>query len=121
MIVPDTSIWIDHIHHSDPQLAELLTGRKILVHPFVVGEIALGSMKRYDAIVKSLLTLPAAPVATGEEVRFMVRRHSIMGSGIGYVDAHLLASCLLTDDAQLWTRDKRLQAVALDVGVAWEI
>ena len=119
MIIPDTSIWINHIHHRDPQLAELLTQRLVLVHPFVIGEIALGSMKQYDAIIESLSTLPAAPTVTEEEVRFMIKRHAIMGSGIGYVDAHLLASAMLTDDALLWTRDKRLDLVASRIGIAW--
>jgi predicted nucleic acid-binding protein len=120
MIIPDTSIWIDHIHHTDPQLAELLTKRKILVHPFVVGEIALGSMKQYDAIIESLLKLPAAPSATDAEVRFMIRRYTIMGSGIGYVDAQLLASTMLIDNARLWTRHRRLHTIASQVGVAFE-
>jgi predicted nucleic acid-binding protein len=120
VIIPDTSIWIDHIHHRDPQLTELLTKRNILIHPFVVGEIALGSMKQYDGIIASLLTLPPAPIAAEEEVRFMIKRHAVMGSGIGYVDAHLLASALLTGEALVWTRDKRLHVAASRLDIAWE-
>jgi predicted nucleic acid-binding protein len=120
MIIPDTSIWIDHIHHADSQLAELLGRKNVLVHSFVIGEISLGSMKQYDAIIESLSSLPVAPTATEEEVRFMIKRNAIMGSGIGYVDAHLLASALLTDDAFLWTRDKRLHSVASRLDVAWK-
>lgn len=119
MILPDTAVWIDHVHHRDETLAALLKAGKVVVHAFVVGEIALGPMKRYDEILEALLTLPTAPLATDEDVRFMIKRHAIMGTGIGYVDAHLLASALLLPGASIWTRDKRLNAVAERMGVAW--
>jgi len=119
MILPDTAIWIDHIHGKNDQLAALLRGDQVLMHPFVLGEIALGSMKHYDSILESLLTLKQAPIVSDEEVRFMIKRHKIMGTGVGYTDAHILASVTVVDGASIWTRDKRLSAVALRMGVAW--
>ena len=119
MILPDTAIWIDHIHGKDEQLAALLRGRMVLVHPFVIGEIALGSMKRYDAIIESLTALKPTPVASDEEVRVMIRQHKIMGAGIGYVDAHILASAMLVSGGSVWTRDKRLRRVAEAMDIAY--
>lgn len=119
MILPDTVIWIDHIRKKDEQLAKLLRADRVLLHPFVLGEIALGSMTRYDALIDALTTLKPAPAASDEDVRFMIKRHRIMGTGIGYVDAHILASTILTPGASIWTRDKRLYTVAQRIGVAW--
>lgn len=119
MILPDAAIWIDHIHGKDEQLVALLRVGRVLVHPFVVGEIALGSMKRYDAIIESLTTLKPAPVASDDEVRVMIRQHKIMGAGIGYVDAHILASAMLVSGSAVWTRDKRLRRVAEAMDIAY--
>jgi predicted nucleic acid-binding protein len=119
MILPDTAIWTDHIHGKDKQLEFLLRGDRVLVHPFVIGEIALASMKRHDAIIEAMTILRAAPVATDEDVRFMIKQHTIMGTGLGYVDAHILASARLVPGSSIWTRDKRLKAVAQRMGVAW--
>ena len=119
MILPDTAIWIDHIHGKDAQLEFLLRCDRVLVHPFVIGEIALGSMKRYDAVIEAMTILRAAPVAADEDVRFMINQHAIMGTGIGYVDAHILASAKLVPGSSIWTRNKRLNAVAQRLGVAW--
>ena len=88
------------------------------MHPFVVGEIALGSMKRCDTIIESLTTLKPAPVASDDEVRVMIREHKIMGAGIGYVDAHILASAMLVSGSAVWTRDKRLRRVAEAMDIA---
>lgn len=119
MILPDTAIWIDHIHAKNAQLELLLRGDRVLLHPFVIGEIALGSMKRYDTIMEALSALRPAPVAADEDVRFMIRQHTIMGTGVGYVDAHILASAMLVPGSSIWTRDRRLDAVARRMGVAW--
>lgn len=119
MILPDTAIWIDHIHEKDAQLEFLLRSDRVLVHPFVIGEIALGSMKRYDAIIEALMILRPAPVAADEDVLFMIKQHAIMGTGIGYVDAHILASAKLVPGSSIWTRDKRLHAVAQRMDAVW--
>ena len=88
------------------------------MHPFVVGEIACGSLSKRSTILGLLGDLPAAVVAEGEEVSAFIERHVFHGKGIGYVDVHLLASVLLTDGASLWTRDKRLQVAAEGLGRA---
>ena len=118
MIILDTSIWIDHLRKSDEQVEFLLKRNQVLVHPFVIGELALGSMPRYDLTIRALSELPPAAVATERETLLLIRQHALMGSGIGYVDAHLLASAKLSAGSRLLTRDKRLAriAAALDVG-----
>ncbi|MBO9193597.1 type II toxin-antitoxin system VapC family toxin [Rhizobium sp. 16-449-1b] len=118
MILLDTSLWIDHLRKNDGQVEFLLKRNQILVHPFVIGEIALGFMPRYDATIKALSELPQASVADNDEVLALISRHALMGSGIGYVDAHLLASVMLSAGSRLFTRDKRLAriATALEVG-----
>ena len=65
-----------------------------------------------------LASLPAALVATDAETLLFIEKRALMGRGIGYIDAHLLASVTLTENARLWTRDKRLAAVAAQLGVS---
>jgi predicted nucleic acid-binding protein len=117
MILVDTSVWIDHLRRADLKLSALLERRNILAHPFVIGELALGSLKQRDAILDSLRGLPSALVATDDEVQAFIDRHALFGLGIGYVDAHLLAGTALTVGAQIWTRDRRLNVAADRVGV----
>lgn len=119
MILVDTSVWVDHLRSGDAQLAALLERGAVLMHPFVVGEIACGSLNDRASILELLGDLPAAVVAEGEEVLGFIERHGLHGKGIGYVDVHLLASALLTKKARLWTRDKRLQMAAVELGCAF--
>lgn len=112
MIVVDTSVWIDHLRRSSPLLANALESEDVLVHPFVIGELACGEMKRRREVLGLLATLPSSVMATDEETLHFIESRHLMGKGIGYIDAHLLASVTLTDGAQLWTRDKRLAAIA---------
>ena len=118
MILVDTSVWVDHLRSGDAQLAELLERGAVLGHPFVVGEIACGSLRDRGAILALLQHLPMATVAEPDEVLAYISRHRLHGKGIGYVDAHLLASTALTGGAKLWTRDRRLHAVAGELGGA---
>ncbi len=118
MILVDTSVWVDHLRAGDKALASLLDGALVLVHPFVIGELALGHLRQSDLVLGALQDLPQATVATDQEVLAFIRHHALPGLGIGYVDAHLLASTRLTADAFLWTRDKRLLAVAERLGLA---
>lgn len=117
MILVDTSVWIDHFRASDVQLTALLNQTQVLGHPYVIGEIALGSVKRRAQIVRDLGNLPAAMLAAPAEVLLFVERHKLANSGVGYVDAALLASAALSN-AGLWTRDKNLRACAARCGVA---
>lgn len=118
MIVVDTSVWIDHLRTSDAALSRLLEAGQVLVHPFVIGELALGNLKNRSAVIGLLQELPRTPVATDEEVLQFIDRQGLFGLGIGYIDAHLLAATKLTAGSVLWTRDKRLQAVASRLGLA---
>lgn len=118
MILVDTSIWIDHLRSGEPRLAALLHDGQVLTHPWVVGEIALGRLQRRSETLGLLDNLPGADVATDSEVRRLIEVEQLGGRGIGYVDAHLLAATRLTVGARLWSRDRRLTAVAVQLGVA---
>ncbi|RWX75983.1 type II toxin-antitoxin system VapC family toxin [Neorhizobium lilium] len=120
MILLDTSIWIDHLRKREEHVEFLLKRKQILVHPFVIGEIALGPMQRYDLVLRSLSELPQVVTASDSEVLAMIREHSLMGSGIGYVDAHLLASASLLESTRLYTRDKRLVRVAVALALSYQ-
>lgn len=117
MILLDTSVWIDHLRQGEPRLVELLAKGEVLVHPFVVAEVALGSLARRDSVIAILEALPQAPVALHEEVMALIEDERLYGLGIGHVDVHLLASARLAG-AALWTRDRRLNAAAERLGVA---
>jgi predicted nucleic acid-binding protein len=119
LILVDTSVWVDHLRRGDAQLADLLERGAVLMHPFVVGEIACGSLSDRSSILELLGDMPAAVVAEGDEVLAFIERHVLHGKGIGYVDVHLLASVALTEGASLWTRDKRLRLAAEDLGRAF--
>jgi predicted nucleic acid-binding protein len=99
-------------------MERLLDAGQILVHPFVIGEIALGYLRRRDLILSQLKSLPHAPTTTHDEVLHLINSRGLMATGIGYVDAHLLASVRLMPGIGIWTRDKRLHAVAEKLGFA---
>ena len=122
MILVDTSIWVDHFHKPDRELDGLLRVNFVLVHPFVIGEVALGSFAGRAALLDYLAGLRRVREARDEEVLRLIEDWALFGTGIGYMDAHLLASVLLTPETRLWTRDRRLRTVAqqlsLDAGLA---
>jgi hypothetical protein len=111
-VLADSSIWIDHFRRREAKLAELLDRGDVVMHPFVVGELLLGHVPRIAEMIEDLGRLPKAIVAGTDEVLEFISRRKLPGSGIGYVDAHLLAAAALTPEAALWTRDKRLLAAA---------
>lgn len=119
MILVDTSVWIDHFRKGEPTLGELLNRGQVVVHPFVIGELACGNLRNRNTVLSLLRALPSVPVATDDEVLFYIDRHALMGKGIGYIDAHLLASVSLSVDSRLWTRDKRLGATSAALNVAF--
>ena len=112
MILADTSIWIDHFRKGEPEFGALLDAGEVLIHPFVIGELAVGNLSSRDAILRTLSRLPAATVARHEEILALVSHEPLHGLGLGYVDVALLASIRLTPGAGLRTRDRRLQMVA---------
>lgn len=120
MILVDTSVWIDHLRVGSAALASLLERSAVLAHPWVVGELALGNLRRRDEVLGLLDGLPQATTATAAEVLTLIDRRELHGTGIGYVDVQLLASTRLTPGAALWTHDRRLAAAASRLGSAFE-
>jgi len=119
LILADANIWVDHLRRSDPRLGALLTRRRTLVHPYTIGEIALGSFSGRSRTLEALQRLPAAPVARHAEVLKLIEQWRLFGTGVGYVDSHLLASARLVPGGKLWTRDKRLHEQAERLGMAY--
>ncbi|HST28020.1 MAG TPA: type II toxin-antitoxin system VapC family toxin [Rudaea sp.] len=118
MILVDSSVWIDHLRHGDRALAALLDARSVMSHPFVIGELACGRLPNRGKVLADLAGLPVAPLATNDETLGFLERHRLPGRGIGWVDAHLLASAQLIGGEALFTRDKRLRTVAIELGLA---
>ena len=116
MILVDTSVWADHLRFGNSTLVSLLEGEQVLTHPFVIGELACGWLRHRREILRLLATLPAATVARHEDVMTFVDGRRLYGRGIGWVDAHLLASAVLSH-AGLMTLDRRLSRLAKDAGV----
>ena len=117
MILVDTSVWIDHLRHGDSFLVNLLNTGRVLAHPFVIGELALGNLQQREVILDALSNLSCANIAADAEVLAFINQSKLYGVGIGYIDAHLLASVRLTPGTLLWTRDKRLRAAAVQHGL----
>ena len=117
MILVDTSVWIDHLRYGDSTLANLLNTGRVLAHPFVIGELALGNLQQRDVILNTLNDMPRAKIATDEEALAFINQNKLYGLGIGYIDAHLLTSVRLTPGTRLWTQDKRLCAAANRLGL----
>jgi predicted nucleic acid-binding protein len=120
LILVDASIWIDHLRKAIPRLVEALEREEVLMHPFVVGELACGQLARRREVLDLLSALPSSIVATDEETLHLIEQRRLMGRGIGWVDVHLLASVIMTEAAQLWTRDKRLEAVTAELRIGLE-
>ena len=120
MILIDTSVWIDHLKATSATLSRLLEHGSVLAHPWVVGELALGNLRRREEVIGLLNGLPQATTATPAEVLIFIERHKLSGVGIGYLDAQLLAATKLTAGSVLWTADRRLAAVASVLGCGFD-
>ena len=120
MIVVDSSVWVDHLRRHEAALAAALERGLVLCHPFVIGELACGHLRHRATLLASLAQLPASPVATHQEVLAFLEQHSLAGRGTGWLDVHLLAAAALTGGGRLWTRDKKLVAVAAELGLGYE-
>jgi predicted nucleic acid-binding protein len=118
VILVDTSVWVDHLRVDNVDLATMLDAGTVLAHPFVIGELAMGSLRQRKAVLTALSDLPHADIATDAEVLTFIDHHALFGRGVGYVDAHLLAAVRLTAGAKLWTNDRRLHDVADELGLA---
>jgi predicted nucleic acid-binding protein len=116
MVLADTSVWIEHFRRREPALAGLLSEGIVLIHPFVAGELACGNLKNRAAILSYLQALPPVRLASNAEVLHLIEDRRLWGGGLGWVDAHLLASALLST-CQFWTRDARLAKAARELGL----
>lgn len=119
MPLVDTSVWVDHLRYGNTILEELLNEGSVLCHKFIVGELACGNLRRRSEILSLLSKLPTVTHADDDEVMQFIENYSLMGKGLGYVDAHLLASAMLTE-VRLWTLDKKLEKAAFKIGLAYD-
>lgn len=113
----DTSVWIDHLRRGNARLARYLEVGDVLMHPFVIGEIACGHLSRRDEVLALLGSLPRVAAASDGEVLVFVEKHKLAGSGVGWIDAHLLASAALAS-TRLWSLDVKLDRIARRLGLA---
>lgn len=116
MLLADTSVWIEHFRYGQPKLADHLSKGLVLMHPCVSGELACGNLKNRAAVLSDLKTLPSATLATDTEVLELIEKRGLWGRGLGWIDAHLLASAVLSG-CRLWSLDKRLERAAVDLGL----
>ncbi len=117
MILADTSIWIDHLRSGNKEMRRHLDLGQIVIHPFIIAELALGSLKERTRTLALLDLLPQVRVARLSELRLTIEARRLYGLGIGLTDAHLIASVLIDSPTLLWTRDKRLRQAAENLGI----
>lgn len=120
MILADTSVWADHFRKGEVELVAEIRRCNILIHPFVIAELALGHLRQRSSTLRDLKAMPRSVVATDEEILALIETEQLIAAGIGLIDVHLLASAMLSAGSTLWTRDRRLGAIAARVGVAFE-
>jgi predicted nucleic acid-binding protein len=117
LILADTSVWIDHLRSGNKEMRRHLDQGQIVIHPFVIAELALGSLKERTKTLALLDLLPQIRVARLSELRLMIEARRLYNLGIGLTDAHLIASVLIDAPTLLWTKDKRLRQVAENLGI----
>lgn len=120
MILVDSTIWIDHLRAQDSRLSDLIAGEQVVMHPLVLGEIAMGSLKDRENLLNRLAILPMAPSVRDAAVMLLVDSAKLFSTGLSFIDAHLLASTRMLPGCFFWTRDKRLHAQAERIGVAYK-
>ncbi|MCU0727746.1 MAG: PIN domain-containing protein [Planctomycetes bacterium] len=118
MILVDTSVWVQHFRKGFAPLAELLLDGDVACHPFVAGELACGNLRSRRNVLSLLASLPRLPVAGHDEVLTLIEVHRLMGTGLGWVDVHLLASALISG-CRLWSLDARLRDTAGRLGAGF--
>jgi predicted nucleic acid-binding protein len=117
VILVDTSLLADHFRSLDPVVSRLLEDGDVVCHPFVIGEIMIGNPRNRQGIANLLHDLPQLQVASDKEVLEVIEHHRLFGTGLGYIDAHLLVSVQLAPAVTLWTRDKRLARAAEQLSI----
>jgi len=118
MILVDTSVWIDHFHHSDEGLKELLLANQVCIHPFILGELSCGNISNRKEVLSLLRTLRSIDLALDEEVLSLIKHRKLFDKGLGFIDIHLLASAMI-HHVPVWTRDKSLNRVAGELGIKY--
>jgi len=118
MVLADSSIWADHIRNPHDQMEYLLATDRIAIHPYVLGELAMGNLPDRTRFLQKLADLPTARKAQDAEVMRLTESGNHFATGVGWIDMHLLAAVLLDDRLKLWTRDRRLNAAAARYGRA---
>ena len=116
MILVDTSVWIDHFHHSDEGLKELLLSNQVCIHPFILGELCCGNISNRKEVLSLLRTLKSIDLVLDEEAFMLIEERKLFGKGLGFIDIHLLASALI-HHVPIWTRDQSLKRIAGELGV----
>ena len=119
MILVDTSVWVQHLRKGDPALVDLLENDRVIVHPYVTGELACGNLRNRSEVLSLLQALPPSSVVRHDEILQFIESRTLMGTGAGLIDMHLLAATVLEPDAKLWTRDRRLHALAHELNVSY--
>ena len=118
MILVDTSVWIDHFRQASHTLSDLLEHDEVILHPFILGELACGNLRNRKEIIALLHALPVVSKADDDEIIFFIERHALMGRGVGLIDMHLLASCHI-EKCSIWTKDRRLKGIAIEMGIEY--
>jgi len=118
MILVDTSVWIDHFHHTDEGLIELLLSNQVCIHPFVLGELSCGNILNRKEVLSLLRTLRSIDLVLDEEVFILIEDRKLFDKGLGFIDFHLLASALI-HHIPIWTRDKSLKRIAGELGIVF--
>ena len=116
MVLVDTSVWIDHFHKTNIHLTGLLAEGFVFIHPFIIGELACGNIKNREEILILLQSLPQIKITDHNEIIYFIKKNKLYGKGLGYIDIHLLASCII-DNAKLYTRDKKLINIAKELNI----
>ena len=119
MVLVDSSVWVSHLKGGHRHLKELLHGTQVMCHDFIVGELACGNLENRKEILDLLETLSRAPLLSQEEILYFIERHALMGSGVGFVDAHLLASAQFSG-IPLWTLDNSLKRATSKLGLTYK-
>lgn len=115
-ILVDTSVWVSHLRHGNLRLVELLDEGSVVVHPFVIVELACGNLKNRAEILSLLRALPSTVIAEHEEIMLFIESNRLMGKGLGYIDMHLLAASVLSS-VRLWTNDRSLAKACAELGL----
>ena len=119
MILVDTSVWVDFLRHGDEALSQLLSWNQVYMHPMIFGELSCGNLQNRQELMGLWQKLPTVIEASHKEALFFLESNHLMGQGIGFVDLHLLVSTRLTNQTQLWTRDKRLTRIAESLNISF--